>query len=103
EDARAAALTGRPDPSNINALHLSAWRLSPLFDRDNRDFGPAELLRRQNPAVARDNALLCIDQHRHVEAETLDAIGDLPHLFAAMQPRVLWIKPQCDNRFVTDG
>jgi hypothetical protein len=49
-----------------------------MFDRDHRDLGPSELLRRQNPAVARDNALLCIDQHRHIEAETLDAIGDLP-------------------------
>jgi hypothetical protein len=53
--------------------------------------------------VTRDNALLRIDQHRHIEAETLDAIGDLPQLFAAMLPRVLWIKPQCDNRFVADG
>ena len=44
-----------------------------MFDHDHRDLGPAELLRRQNPAVTRDNALLCIDQHRHIEAETLDA------------------------------
>ena len=51
-----------------------------MFDRDHRDLGPAERLRRQNPAVARDNALLRIDQHRYIEAETRDAIGDLQHL-----------------------
>jgi hypothetical protein len=53
--------------------------------------------------VARDNALFRIDQQRRIKAETRDAIGDLPHLFAAMQPRILWIKPQCHNRFVTDS
>lgn len=74
-----------------------------MFDRDHQDLGPAELLRRQNPAVARDNALLRIDQHRYIEAETRDAIGDLQHLFAAMQPRVLWIKPQCHDRLIADG
>src|SRR5205823_1234007 len=53
--------------------------------------------------MARDDALLCIDQHRHIEAETRDALGDLPHLLAAVQPRVLWIKLQCHDRFVADG
>src|SRR5438105_14364175 len=53
--------------------------------------------------MARDDALLCIDQHRHIEAETRDALGDLPHLFAAVQPGVLWIKLQCHDRFVADG
>ncbi len=29
-----------------------------------------------------------IDQYRHIEAETRNAIGDLPYLLAAMKPRI---------------
>jgi hypothetical protein len=64
-----------------------------MLERDDRDLVPAEFLRRQNPAMARDHALLRVDQHRHIKAETRDAVGDLAHLFAAVQPRILGIKP----------
>src|SRR5262249_516530 len=73
-----------------------------MFDRDDRNFGPSQFLRRKTPAMAGDHGSFGIDQHRHIEAETCNAIGDLPNLLAAMQPRVFRIEPQMRNRLVTD-
>jgi hypothetical protein len=43
----------------------------------------------QSP-VASDDLHFSIDQQRHVEAEHLNAPGNLTHLFFAVQPRVFF-------------
>lgn len=42
--------------------------------------------------MAGDNLAIAIDQDRHVEAECLDAGGDLPDLPFAVTPRVRGIR-----------
>jgi hypothetical protein len=48
----------------------------------------AEQLRRRDPAVARDDLILRIDEHGVRSAEPLDAGRDLLDLFLRMCPRV---------------
>ena len=38
--------------------------------------------------MTRDDVEIGIDQHRHIEAESLDAVGDLPDLLLAVAARV---------------
>lgn len=57
-----------------------------------RDFVPAELLGREESAVAGDHCPLGIDQDGAHEAEGLDALGDLADLFRRVETRVLGIE-----------
>jgi hypothetical protein len=45
-------------------------------------------------AVAGYDVAEAIDQDRHVETESLDAVPDLPDLLLAVPARVVWIQPQ---------
>jgi len=42
----------------------------------------------EQPTVAGDHIVAAIDQDRDVEAESLEAIGDLPDLLFAVAPRI---------------
>jgi hypothetical protein len=55
-----------------------------MFEADGRHFRPAELATGQEPPVTGDHLELGIDQDRHIEAECLDAAGDLPDLLVAV-------------------
>jgi hypothetical protein len=44
-----------------------------VIKAQGRHLAPAELLARQQPAVASDHLELGIDQHRHIKAKSLDA------------------------------
>ena len=49
-----------------------------------------------------DQLELGVDQHRHVEAEGLDAVGDLPDLLLAVEPRVRGIGLEFFDRPIND-
>jgi len=59
-----------------------------VIETDGRHLAPAEFAAGKQPAMPADHLELGINQHRHVEAEGLDAAGDLPDLFLAVEPRV---------------
>jgi len=50
------------------------------------------------PAVSGDHIVVAIDQHRHVKAKSLDAVGDLPDLLLAVAPRVSRIRFELVDR-----
>jgi hypothetical protein len=50
--------------------------------------------------VAGDDSAVAIDQDRHIEVEGLDAVGDLPDLFLAVEPRVRWVRLKFSDRSV---
>src|SRR5258707_6055217 len=49
-----------------------------------------------------DQVEVSIDQERHIEAEGLDALGNLPDLLLAVQPRVCRIRVKLFDRSVND-
>src|ERR1700677_1401160 len=51
--------------------------------------------------MAGDHFSLRVDQHRHVEAERLDAPRDLPDLPGAMRARVLRIELELGDRAIS--
>jgi hypothetical protein len=59
-----------------------------VIETEGRHLTPAELASGQQPAVAGDELIVAIDQDWDIEAEGLDAAGDLPDLLLAVQPRV---------------
>jgi len=59
-----------------------------VIEAQGRHLGNAELAAGEQSPVPGDHLELGIDQHRHVEAKALDAVGDLPGLLFAVQPRV---------------
>jgi len=63
-------------------------RRGEMIETQGRHLGPAELSTGEEPAVTRDDVEIGIDQHRHIEAESLDAVGDLPDLLLAVAARV---------------
>ena len=50
----------------------------------------AEQMRGEHPAVAGDNAVLLVDQHRVGEAKFADRGGDLRDLLVAVRARGFW-------------
>ena len=65
-----------------------------VIEAEGRHLGNAELAAGEQPAVPGDHVAVAIDQDRHVEAESLDAVGDLPDLLLAVPARVGRIRLQ---------
>jgi hypothetical protein len=59
-----------------------------VIETERRYLAAAELAASEQPAVTGDHVELGIDEHRDVKAEGLDAVGDLPDLLLAVEPRV---------------
>ena len=60
--------------------------------------GPAELAAGEQPAMPANHLVVAIGQDRNVEPEGLDAVGDLPDLLFAVEPRVRGIQLQFFDR-----
>ena len=63
-------------------------RRGQVIEAKRRHLGHAEFAAGEQPAVTRDHVAVAIDQDRDIEAEGLDAVGDLPDLLFAVAPRV---------------
>jgi hypothetical protein len=63
-----------------------------MVEANGGHFGPAKQLASHDTAVTCDNLSIRIYQHRHVEAEGLDASGDLANLFRVVRARIFWIE-----------
>ena len=63
-----------------------------MVEANGGHFGPAKQLASHDTAVARNNLSIRIYQHRHDEAEGLDASRDLANLFRVVRTRVFWIE-----------
>jgi hypothetical protein len=59
-----------------------------MVEAQCRHLGHAEFIRREQPPVTRDDLAIAIDQDRDIEAESFDAVGDLPDLLFAVTPRI---------------
>jgi hypothetical protein len=59
-----------------------------VIEAQRRRLGDAEFAAGQEPAMTSFYVEIGIDQHWHIEAEGLDAVGDLPDLLLAVAPRV---------------
>ena len=77
-------------------------RLGEVAELDHRHRGEAELPRRQHPAVAGDDAVLAVDQHRVGEAVLADRAGDQRHLRLAVGAGVAGVGDQARDRAVVD-
>jgi len=73
-----------------------------MVEAQGRHLAPAELAAGQQPAMPGDHLEFGIDQHRHVEAESLDALRYLPDLLLAVRPRVRRIGLQITDRAIDD-
>lgn len=69
---------------DLSALFCVAQVINPL----GRDLGPAKQLRRLNPTMARDDAVLAINEHRVYEAKLLNQCSDFADLTLRMGPRL---------------
>ena len=66
----------------------AALRRREVRQDDARHLVEAEQMRSEHPAVAGDNAVLFVDQHRVGEAKFADRGGDLRDLLVAVRARV---------------
>lgn len=55
-----------------------------MLEANDRRRAPAQPLGGKQPPMAGDHVVIGVDQHRDIEPERLDAIGDLPDLFSAV-------------------
>ena len=69
-------------------------RLAEVAELDHRHRGEAELACRQHPAVAGDDAVRAVDQHRVGEAVLADRAGDQRHLRLAVGAGVAGVGDQ---------
>jgi hypothetical protein len=65
---------------------------------DARHLVEAEQTRGEHPAVAGDNAVLFVDQHRVGEAKFADRGGDLRDLLVAVRARVSGVGDQQEGQ-----
>ncbi len=65
-----------------------------MFEADDRDFTQPQSPRRIYAAVAGEEVTVLIGQNRDVEAERLDAAGDLFDLPIGVKSRIAGIEPQ---------
>jgi hypothetical protein len=77
-------------------------RLAEMRQFDHRDLRQPQLPRRHHPAVARDDPVRAIHQHRVVEAELPDRSRDLSHLRLGMRPRVVGERHEIGDRPMLD-
>ena len=73
-----------------------------MFEADGRHLLAAEMATGEQPAVAGDDVEFGIDQDRHVEAERLDAVGDLLDLLALVSAGVARVGLELFDRSVND-
>ena len=73
-----------------------------MIETDGRNLEPAQAPAGEQPAVAGDDVQIGVDEDRHVEAEGLDARGDLTDLFGAVLARVAGIGLQAIQRNMLD-
>jgi hypothetical protein len=78
-------------------------RLAEVPELDHRHPGEPELPRRHDPAVAGDDAVIAVDQHRVGEAVLADRAGDQRDLVVAVRPRVPGVGYQLPDGPVLDG
>jgi hypothetical protein len=72
------------------------------IETDGRNLEPAQAPAGGQPAVAGDDVQIGVDEDRDVEAEGLDARGDLTDLFGAVLARVAGIGLQAIQRNMLD-
>ena len=69
----------------------TSLRRSEVIEAEGRHLGNAEFAAGEPTAVTRNYVAVTIDQDRDIEAEGLDAFGDLPDLLRAVTPSVGWV------------
>ena len=69
-----------------------------MIEGERWHLGPAELAAGEQSAVPADHLVVAIGQDRNVEPEGLDAVGDLPDLLFAVEPRVRGVQLQFFDR-----
>ena len=69
-----------------------------MIEGERWHLGPAELAAGEQSAVPADHLVVAIGQDRNVEPEGLDAVGDLPDLLFAVEPRVRGIQLEFFDR-----
>ena len=77
-------------------------RLAHMRELDHRHLLQPELSRRQHPAMAGDDAVCAVDEHRVRPAELADAGSDLRHLGIGMGARIARIRDQLAQRPPSD-
>ena len=77
-------------------------RRGQVIEAQRRHLGHAELAAGEQPAVPGDHVAVAIDQDRDIEAESLDAVGDLPDLLLAVAPRVGGVRSSALDSAVND-
>ena len=80
----------------------SPLRLAQMLETNGRDFAQSRALGREQPPVACNDATACVDQHRDVETEALDAFGQTTQLPGAMNARVFRTRDQRVDREIAD-
>src|ERR1700730_2313483 len=94
ERSRSCSASRRSSQIAISVSRLSAimkaraWAGRQVIEAQGRHLGHAELAAGAQTAMPTNHVEVSIDQDRYIEAEGLDAIGDLPDLLLAVQPRV---------------
>src|SRR5271165_804329 len=73
-----------------------------MIERNRGNLGPAEPLGGQQPAMPGNHFAVSFDEDRNVEAERLDALGDLADLFGAVLASVARVGLQLIDRLVGD-
>jgi hypothetical protein len=67
------------------------------------NFFQAKALGRHDAAMAGDDPVARVNEHRDVEAKRRDGVGDASRLASAMEARVLRIGPQPADRAISNG
>ena len=87
--------TNLTDVTLVVGEHIgAALRRREVRQDDARHLVEAEQMRGEHPAVAGDNAVLFVDQHRVGEAKFADRGGDLRDLLVAVRARVSGVGDQ---------
>src|SRR5260370_2862 len=63
-----------------------------MLEPDDRDLPPPKPFKGEHPAMASEEIVIAIDQHRNIEAKAPNAAGYLFNLPIAVQPRIAGIK-----------
>jgi len=74
-----------------------------MIEPNRWDLGKAEVLGCEDSSMSRDHVQIGTDQNRDVEAEGLDAPGDLPDLLLAVDAAVARVWFELVDRNISDG
>ena len=95
-------------PACIECELVVRQHIGPLLRRGHtlqphtRDLSHSQKLCGRKPAMAGEHHVVLVDEDGIGEAETLDTVGNLPDLLAAMDPRVARIGLQGPRREIFD-